>query len=199
MNDSVLSIQSENIQRNGPTVSQMPLNQHTRYLSDLAQSNSAAFGQALQSLLQQQAAGYAGFAQGGGALRTSPMRTFAGAFPQAGDAPYIQLFPQPIDSSATHMNTASALTSLAVDSNRPRYSAAIPGSRDHDAVVASRLRQALRKGCSYKEALHDMHGVRLRAHYSAHIQLIHTIHRFSTFLRACGSTTTLRGGPSSMS
>lgn len=168
------------------TISQMSRDEQTQYLTRLALENPAAFR---QLVLQQQGAGVAAMNvfQGGGPSNTVPMGNFAGAFPQAADVPYLQPLPQPTGSPGIGPNIVFG-ANLAAEPNRLKYTGAISGSQDYDAVVANRLRQADRDGKSYKDALREMHGVR-RVITAAYTQPSHTIRRCLAFPRTSGLNT----------
>ncbi|KZV77000.1 hypothetical protein PENSPDRAFT_747222 [Peniophora sp. CONT] len=163
MNDGSDSKPPENTQQNVSGVPQMTAEAQTQYLTSLAQTNPAAFAQVVQAFFQQQGSGVAAMLGANSAPDGVPpnpgsVGAFTGAVPQAGNAPYPQPFQQPAGASATSANPSPGMN-LATDLSRLNYTSAIPPSRDYDAVVANRLRQADKDGKSYKDALREMHAV----------------------------------------
>lgn len=164
MYESLLPSQLD--QLHGPTVPGPSREHQTRSLTtQMAQGDPDLLGPVLQNVLQEQPRTPATFLanttiQGIRHPNPSPMHSFGGAFPQVGNVPHPLSLPQPAGTSTTGENTASGF-GLGADLTRFHFITVIPASRDYDAVVASRLRRADRDGKSYKDALHEMHGVRL--------------------------------------
>ena len=186
MTDGASTAQVENTQQNGSTVSQMTPEQQAQYLTTLATTNPAAFAQFVQNFIPPQGNGAqlpSNVTQTSGPPSLGPLGNFAGAIPQAVNAPYPQLPQQPVGASPSNSNAPAGM-SFAADLARLNYATAIPGSRDYDVVVASRLREADRDGKSYKDALREMHGVRLW--YISYTQCKLMLHRFLTFPPTCG-------------
>ncbi|VDC01885.1 unnamed protein product [Peniophora sp. CBMAI 1063] len=149
---------TETTQPNGANVSQMTPEQQAQYLTSLIQTNPA-IAQLFQNFLPQQSNGAASVSnanttQAVGPPNAAPTNTL----PQAVNAPYPQPLQQPTGASPTSTNGLPGMNFTA-DMARLNYTASIPPSRDHDAVVANRLRDADREGKSYKDALREMHGV----------------------------------------